>query len=127
MDAGGKVEGEENVCDGARNSLDGRLSTRFCDGGDNHAVAGVNIPLGDPRDGEGFADRDGMDPYELRFGVRDVREIFPEALLDGIIKLQKKISGKTLAKAAEGTEEAQLIKPAVPGRAHAYAQVKPLN
>ena len=51
----------------------------------------------------------------------------PEALLDGILKLQKKISEKTLAKAAEGTEAAQLVKPAVPGRAHAYAQVKPLN
>ncbi len=51
----------------------------------------------------------------------------PEALLDGIIKLQKKISEKTLAKVAEGTGEAQEVKPAVPGRAHAYAQVKPLN
>ena len=51
----------------------------------------------------------------------------PEALLDGIIKLQKKISEKTLAKGAEGTEEAHLVKPAVPGRKHAYAQVKPLN
>jgi NADH-quinone oxidoreductase subunit B len=51
----------------------------------------------------------------------------PEALLDGIIKLQKKIAEKTLAKDPVVDVEAQLVKPATPNRKHAYAQVKPLN
>jgi NADH-quinone oxidoreductase subunit B len=51
----------------------------------------------------------------------------PEALLDGIIKLQKKIAGKTLARVEKVDDAAQQVKPAIPGRKYAYAQVKPLN
>jgi NADH-quinone oxidoreductase subunit B len=51
----------------------------------------------------------------------------PEALLDGIIKLQKKIAEKTLAKNPVVDTDAYLVRPAVPGRKNAYAQVKPLN
>jgi NADH-quinone oxidoreductase subunit B len=49
----------------------------------------------------------------------------PEALLDGIIKLQKKIAQQTLAKNPVVDQDAYQVKPAVPGRKGAYAQVKP--
>ena len=51
----------------------------------------------------------------------------PEALLDGIIKLQKKIAETTLAKNPVVDTEAYQVKPAIPNRKNAYAQVKPLN
>ena len=51
----------------------------------------------------------------------------PEALLDGIIKLQKKIAEKTMAKEQVVDTDAYLVKPAIPNRKGAYAQVKPLN
>jgi NADH-quinone oxidoreductase subunit B len=49
----------------------------------------------------------------------------PEALLDGIIKLQKKIAQQTLAKNPEVDQDAYQVKPAIPDRKGAYAQVKP--
>jgi NADH-quinone oxidoreductase subunit B len=51
----------------------------------------------------------------------------PEALLDGLIKLQKKIHAQTLAKNPEVDQSAYLVTPAVPNRVGAYSQVKPLN
>jgi NADH-quinone oxidoreductase subunit B len=51
----------------------------------------------------------------------------PEALLDGILKLQKKIQRQTLAKDPEVDREAYLVTPALPGRKGSYAEVKPLN
>ena len=51
----------------------------------------------------------------------------PEALLDGIIKLQKKIQRQTLAKDPEVDRDAYLVTPALPGRKGSYAEVKPLN
>jgi NADH-quinone oxidoreductase subunit B len=51
----------------------------------------------------------------------------PEALLDGILKLQKKIQRQTLAKNPEVDREAYLVTPALPGRKGSYAEVKPLN
>jgi len=51
----------------------------------------------------------------------------PEALLDGLIKLQKKIHAQTLAKNPEHDQSAYLVTPAVPNRVGAYSQVKPLN
>jgi NADH-quinone oxidoreductase subunit B len=51
----------------------------------------------------------------------------PEALLDGLIKLQKKIAQQTLAKNPEVDQSAYLVTPAVPNRVGAYSQVKPLN
>jgi NADH-quinone oxidoreductase subunit B len=51
----------------------------------------------------------------------------PEALLDGIIKLQKKIQAQTLAKDPVVDKDAYLVTPALPNRKGAYAQVKPLN
>jgi len=52
---------------------------------------------------------------------------WPEALLDGIIKLQKKIQRQTLAKDVEVDRDAYLVTPALPGRKGSYAEVKPLN
>ena len=49
----------------------------------------------------------------------------PEALLDGIIKLQKKIAQQTLAKNPEVDQAAYQVKPATPGRKGGYAEVKP--
>ncbi len=49
----------------------------------------------------------------------------PEALLDGIIKLQKKIAQQTLAKDPVVDQAAYQVKPAIPNRPNAYAQVKP--
>jgi NADH-quinone oxidoreductase subunit B len=51
----------------------------------------------------------------------------PEALLDGLIKLQKKIHSQTLAKNPVHDQSAYLVTPAVPNRVGAYSQVKPLN
>jgi len=51
----------------------------------------------------------------------------PEALLDGLIKLQQKIAKQTLAKNPEVDQSAYLVTPAVPNRVGAYSQVKPLN
>jgi NADH:ubiquinone oxidoreductase subunit B-like Fe-S oxidoreductase len=51
----------------------------------------------------------------------------PEALLDGLIKLQKKIYEQTLAKGKEHDQRAYLVTPATPNRVGAYSQVKPLN
>jgi len=51
----------------------------------------------------------------------------PEALLDGIIKLQKKIQEQTLAKDPVVDRDAYTVTPALPDRKGAYAQVKPLN
>ena len=51
----------------------------------------------------------------------------PEALLDGIIKLQKKIHAQTLAKDPVVDREAYQVTPAIPNRKNSYAQVKPLN
>ena len=51
----------------------------------------------------------------------------PEALLDGILKLQKKIQRQTLAKDPEVDRDAYLVTPALPGRKGSYAEVKPLN
>jgi len=51
----------------------------------------------------------------------------PEALLDGLIKLQKKIHAQTMAKNNDADQSAYLVTPAVPNRVGAYSQVKPLN
>jgi NADH-quinone oxidoreductase subunit B len=51
----------------------------------------------------------------------------PEALLDGIIKLQKKIQEQTLAKDPVVDTDAYQVAPAIPNRKGSYAQVKPLN
>ena len=51
----------------------------------------------------------------------------PEALLDGILKLQKKIGKQTLSRDFVVDRDAQAVKPATPGRKGAYAEVKPLN
>ena len=51
----------------------------------------------------------------------------PEALLDGIIKLQKKIQDQTLAKDKVYDRSPYQVTPALPNRKDAYAQVKPLN
>ena len=51
----------------------------------------------------------------------------PEALLDGMIKLQKKIHKETLAKKEKADQTAYMVKPALPNRKGAYAEVKPLN
>jgi NADH-quinone oxidoreductase subunit B len=51
----------------------------------------------------------------------------PEALLDGIIKLQRKIRRQTLAKDPVVDSDAYQVCPATPDRKGAYAQVKPLN
>ena len=51
----------------------------------------------------------------------------PEALLDGLIKLQKKIYSQTLAKNPVHDQSAYLVTPATPDRVGAYSQVKPLN
>ena len=49
----------------------------------------------------------------------------PEALLDGIIKLQKKIAQQTLAKNPVVDQDAYQVRPATPDRKGGYAQVKP--
>ena len=51
----------------------------------------------------------------------------PEALLDGIIKLQKKINLQTMAKGLEVDREAYTVTPALPNQKNSYAEVKPLN
>jgi NADH-quinone oxidoreductase subunit B len=51
----------------------------------------------------------------------------PEALLDGILKLQKKIQRQTLAKDPEVDRDAYLVTPALPGRKGSYAEVRPLG
>ena len=51
----------------------------------------------------------------------------PEALLDGIIKLQKKIQAQTLAKDPVYDKSPYQVTPAIPNRKDAYAQVRPLN
>jgi NADH-quinone oxidoreductase subunit B len=51
----------------------------------------------------------------------------PEALLDGLIKLQKKIAQTTMAKNPEHDQSAYSVTPATPNRVGAYSQVKPLN
>ncbi len=51
----------------------------------------------------------------------------PEALLDGILKLQQKIARQTLAKGEPVDKDAYQVRPAIPNRKGAYAEVKPLN
>jgi NADH-quinone oxidoreductase subunit B len=51
----------------------------------------------------------------------------PEALLDGILKLQQKIQKQTLSKDVQVDKEPYWVTPALPERKGAYAQVKPLN
>ena len=51
----------------------------------------------------------------------------PEALLDGLLKLQQKISRQTLAKGEPVDQAAYQVRPATPNRKGAYAEVKPLN
>ena len=51
----------------------------------------------------------------------------PEALLDGIIKLQEKISRTSIAKDEVVDRSAYMVTPAAPDRKGAYAEVKPLN
>jgi len=51
----------------------------------------------------------------------------PEALLDGLIKLQKKIHSQTMAKNNDQDQRSYLVTPATPDRVGAYSQVKPLN
>ena len=51
----------------------------------------------------------------------------PEALLDGMIKLQAKIHKETLAKKELPDQSAYQVKPALPNRKGSYAEVKPLN
>ena len=51
----------------------------------------------------------------------------PEALLDGIIKLQEKINRTSIAKDEVVDRSAYMVTPALPERKGAYAEVKPLN
>ena len=51
----------------------------------------------------------------------------PEALLDGLLKLQQKIQKQTLSKDVTVDKDAYLVTPAMPNRKGAYAEVKPLN
>ena len=51
----------------------------------------------------------------------------PEALLDGIIKLQEKIHRTSIAKDEKFDRSAYMVTPALPDRRGAYSEVKPLN